>query len=557
MPIRINNPFDANSKLELQPGEFYVAHEPTLLTTVLGSCVALCIFDRRLGIGGMNHFLLPKPQTTSDSNDNPYKYANHCIPALLKEFKKAGSNPTDLDIKILGGANIFDSNAESFSSAVGRENIAAARTILQLFGMAISGENVGGDQGRRVELNTATGELRFQKLHSKQTGSQTGSQMGSQTGSQMGSHAASHKSPANSKELKNKGPIKVLIVDDAKPMRMILRKIIDATPGFKVIAEAESAAEAILARKKERPDVITLDINMPEMDGVTYLKQYMPVDPIPTVVVTSYSAADSPQVLDALAHGAFDHLGKPTMSDMDAYSELLIETLRAANANKGKSRLKTTSIKQLTINNPSPILDKTLIVIGASTGGTEALRVVLRSLPANTPPILIVQHIPPIFSRTFAESLNESCAMRSKEAAHGDLVERGNIYVAPGGLHIKLVGAGTTLRIETNDEPPVNRFRPSVDFMFHSVRDVMQKRKDLRVIGVLLTGMGADGAEGLLALRKGGAETIAQDEATSVVFGMPKEAINRGAAKYITGVTEVGPKVVEIVNRLGRSNDTV
>ncbi len=526
MPIKINNPFDPTTKLEIQPGEFYIAETPMLLTTILGSCVALCIFDRVKRIGGMNHFLLPTPQTEIDKNDNPNKYASHCIPALLKAFKAAGSHPRDLDIKILGGSNIFDGSATSFSSAVGRENIAAARHILQKYGLTISGENVGGERGRRIELNTHTGEIRFQKLNVVDTD-------------------------------KRKNIIKVLIVDDAKPMRMILKKIIDNTPGFKVIAEAESASAAILARKKEKPDVITLDINMPGMDGVTYLKQYMPVDPVPTVIVTSYSAADSPHILEALKHGAFDHLGKPAMNDLASYGETLVDTLRAAHSNKGKVKLKNIFTRTLVLSAPQKSLEKSLIVIGSSTGGTEALRVVLKSFPANTPPILIVQHIPPVFSRTFAESLNESCAMKAKEAESGDLVENGRIYVAPGGRHMKIIGTGNMMRIELTDDPEVNKFRPSVDYMFRSAHSLMAKRKDLHVIGVLLTGMGADGAEGLLELRKAGAETIAQDEETSVVFGMPKEAINRGAAKYISAITDVAGKVVEILNRVGKSHSNV
>jgi two-component system chemotaxis response regulator CheB len=525
MPIKINNPFDPTTKLEIQPGEFYISESPMLLTTILGSCVAVCIFDREKRIGGMNHFLLPTPQTSSDKNENLNKYASYCIPALLKAFKKAGSNPSDLDVKILGGANIFDGASTSFSSAVGRDNITAAREILKQFGLTISGENVGGERGRRIELNTHTGEIRFQKLNAMETE-------------------------------KRKNVIKVLIVDDAKPMRMILRKIIDNTPGFKVIAEAESANEAILARKKEKPDVITLDINMPGMDGVTYLKQYMPIDPTPTVIVTSYSAADSPHVLEALKHGAFDHLGKPTMNNLESYEQNLIETLRAAYANKGKVKLKNIVSKGLHIFAPQDFLEKTLIVIGSSTGGTEALRVVLKSFPSNTPPILIVQHIPPVFSRTFAESLNESCSMKAKEAESGDMIENGKIYVAQGGRHMKIIGTGSTMRIELTDDPEVNKFRPSVDYMFRSVRSIMGKRKDLHVIGVLLTGMGADGAEGLLELRRAGAETIAQDEETSVVFGMPKEAINRGAAKHVAAITDVAGKVVEIINRAGKTRTT-
>jgi two-component system chemotaxis response regulator CheB len=338
---------------------------------------------------------------------------------------------------------------------------------------------------------------------------------------------------------------------------MILKKIIDNTPGFKVIAEAESASAAILARKKEKPDVITLDINMPGMDGVTYLKQYMPVDPVPTVIVTSYSAADSPHILEALKHGAFDHLGKPAMNDLASYGETLVDTLRAAHSNKGKVKLKNIFTRTLVLSAPQKSLEKSLIVIGSSTGGTEALRVVLKSFPANTPPILIVQHIPPVFSRTFAESLNESCAMKAKEAESGDLVENGRIYVAPGGRHMKIIGTGNMMRIELTDDPEVNKFRPSVDYMFRSAHSLMAKRKDLHVIGVLLTGMGADGAEGLLELRKAGAETIAQDEETSVVFGMPKEAINRGAAKYVSAITDVAGKVVEILNRVGKSHSNV
>jgi two-component system chemotaxis response regulator CheB len=515
-PIEFNIPFVTEKRIELQPGEVVVTSEPMRITTILGSCVAVCIFDRKLKISGMNHFLLAQPPSKEDEQNFPHKYAKTAILELLRRFKKAGSHPRDLDVKIAGGANIGGGPDSSIPAAVGKDNIETTRRILAGFNLNITAEDVGGFRGRRIELNTTTGELRLQRFK-------------------------------ESEAEKNKKKIRVLIIDDSKTMRMILKKVIESSPDCEVCGEAEDVSQAILIRKKIKPDVITLDLNLPGLDGASYLKQYMPTDPVPTLIVTSYSSTDSPQVLEALAAGAFDHVGKQNC-ESQAYAENLLSLVRAANESRGKSKLNANTSKLLTVMLPNEKLSKNLVVMGASTGGTEALRVVLQSFPANMPPILIVQHIPPIFSKSFAESLNQTCKMRVKEAESGDLVEPGRIYIAQGGRHMKLVSTGMTMRLELTDEPEVNRFRPSVDYLFHSVRSVLDKRKDLKTTAVLLTGMGCDGADGLLKLRQAGVETIAQNEATSVVFGMPREAIERGAAKHILGITEVAERVVTIIN---------
>lgn len=521
-PIEFHIPFVTDKRVELQPGEVLVTCDPMRITTILGSCVAVCIYDKQLKIGGMNHFLLATAPSKQDEISSPNKYAKNSILSLLKEFKKSGSNPKDLVVKIIGGANIGASETSSISASVGRDNIAAAKSILSSFGVAITSEEVGGYRGRRVELDTATGAIRFQRFR-------------------------------ESESEKSKKRIRVLIIDDSKTMRMILRKLIESSVNCEVCGEAEDAAQAILIRKKTKPDVITLDLNLPGMDGVSYLKQYMPVDPVPTIIVTSYASAESPQVLEALAAGAFEHVGKQNC-DSASYGERLLSLITSAANSTVKTSTNKSPSRLLHVAVPIEKLNKQLVVMGASTGGTEALRVVLQSFPSNMPPILIVQHIPPVFSKAFADSLNSTCKMRVKEAEAGDLVEPGKIFIAPGGKHMKLTSAGSTMRIEITEDPEVNRFRPSVDYLFNSVRSVLDKRKDLSTTAVLLTGMGCDGAEGLLKLRQAGVETIAQDEATSVVFGMPREAIERGAAKQISPITEVAPKVVDIVNRQAKKH---
>lgn len=338
---------------------------------------------------------------------------------------------------------------------------------------------------------------------------------------------------------------KVLVVDDSKTIRTILSKIFSSDPMFEVCAMAEKPSDVEGLIQKFKPDVITLDIHMPEMDGVTLLKTIIaPKYHIPTVMISSISMAEGPLVLDALENGAVDYIQKPEMSEIEKVTPFILEKVRtAAMANVSKklhTRERRVSVKTTEVCNQD-----SLIVLGSSTGGTEAIRDILTALPNNIPPMLIVQHIPAVFSLAFAKRMNELCPFDVKEAENGDEVRPNRVLIAPGGTQMKMIHKAGKTYVEINDDEPVNRFKPSVDYMFFSVA----KSLYTHTVAVILTGMGKDGAKGMLELRNMGVRTIAQDEETSVVFGMPKEAIHIGAAEFVEPLGNIAEKITVLTNQ--------
>lgn len=337
---------------------------------------------------------------------------------------------------------------------------------------------------------------------------------------------------------------KVLIVDDSKTIRTILSKIFLSDPMFEVCAMAEKPSDVEALILKFKPDVITLDIHMPEMDGVTLLKTIIaPKYHIPTIMISSISMAEGPMVLDALENGAVDYIQKPEMSEIASVTPFILEKVRTAamaNVNKSHNKEKTPVVQTREMCN----LDS-LVVLGSSTGGTEAIREILTALPNKIPPILIVQHIPAVFSLAFAKRMNELCPFEVKEAENGDEVRQNRVLIAPGGFQMKMVQKNGKVLVEINDDAPVNRFKPSVDYMFMTVA----KNIYTHTLAVILTGMGKDGAQGMLALRKLGVRTIAQNEETSVVFGMPKEAINVGGAEFIEPLGNIAERITLLTNQ--------
>lgn len=335
---------------------------------------------------------------------------------------------------------------------------------------------------------------------------------------------------------------KILIVDDSKTIRNILHKIFSSDEMFDVCAMAEKPSEVDALIQKHRPDLITLDIHMPEMDGVTLLKTIAPKYKIPTIMISSISMAEGPMVLEALEHGAIDYIQKPEVSELEKVTPLILEKARTAamaNNRKGYSRNRTV-VKTREICNMD-----SLIVLGSSTGGTEAIRDILTALPDQIPPMLIVQHIPAVFSAAFAKRMNDLCRFEVKEAVNGDEVKKNRVLIAPGGKQMKMLHKNGKTTVEINDDDPVNRFKPSVDYLFFSV----SKSLYTNTVAVILTGMGKDGAKGMLELKKQGVQTIAQDEATSVVFGMPKEAINIGAADFVEALPDIAERITILTNR--------
>jgi two-component system chemotaxis response regulator CheB len=333
--------------------------------------------------------------------------------------------------------------------------------------------------------------------------------------------------------------IRVLIVDDSAIVRKILSEALSAEPDLEVVGTAPDpyvARDKILALN---PDVLTLDIEMPRMDGLTFLKKLMHFRPMPVIVISSLGQASCQAAMDALRSGAVEVLAKP--GGPYSVGELRIDLpnrIRAAAVARVRSAQRAqpdpVAVTPALIP-PCRFSPQTVLAIGASTGGTEAIENVLTRLPQGIPGTVITQHIPAGFSRAFADRLHQICAMEVKEAADGDEVAPGRALVAPGDFHMRLVRSGGVYRVRVETGPRVCYQRPSVDVLFESVAESAGKR----AVAVLLTGMGSDGAQGMLAMRKRGARTIAQDESTCVVFGMPKEAIKLGAAEQVVPLPRI------------------
>jgi two-component system chemotaxis response regulator CheB len=344
--------------------------------------------------------------------------------------------------------------------------------------------------------------------------------------------------------------IRVLIVDDSAIVRKMLTEALASEPDLEVVGTAPDPYVARDKIVKLRPDVLTLDIEMPRMDGLTFLRKLMEFRPMPVIVISSLAQASSQIALEALQCGAVEVLAKPS----NAYSvrELgqdLADKVRAA-ANARVSAVQPKSSVQPPI---APLAlagasRSSVIAIGASTGGTEALREVLEALPANMPGILVVQHIPAVFSTAFANRLDALCRLRVKEAADGDRLEPGLALIAPGNFHMTLCKAGGEYRVSVQDGPRVCYQRPSVDVLFESVAQTAKSD----AIGAILTGMGSDGAQGMLKMKRAGARTVAQDEASCVVFGMPREAILAGAVDRVLPLHRVAAELTALSAATGR-----
>lgn len=341
--------------------------------------------------------------------------------------------------------------------------------------------------------------------------------------------------------------IKVLIVDDSAVVRKILSSQLSGDEEIRVVGTAPDpyiARDKILALE---PDVITLDVEMPRMDGVTFLRKLMAHHPLPVIVVSSLTPQGGQMAMEAIDAGAVEVMCKPgaayTVGDM---GEDLIAKIKAVAGVRIKRREARAAARgeQITRLSMTKTSDK-VFAIGASTGGVEALTEVLTRLPANAPGTLVVQHMPPQFTMSFAERLDGLCAMKVKEAQDGDHVINGRVLIAPGGMHMLVQRSGAKYYVVVKDGPKVCHQKPSVEVMMQSVARYVGSN----AVGAILTGMGSDGAQALLAMRQMGAHTVAQDEATSVVFGMPKEAIDVGAAEVVRPLSDIAATLISFAQR--------
>jgi two-component system, chemotaxis family, protein-glutamate methylesterase/glutaminase len=352
-------------------------------------------------------------------------------------------------------------------------------------------------------------------------------------------------------------PIEVLVVDDSAVTRQLMTAILSKEADLRVTTASDPLV-AMSRMRRTRPDVILLDLEMPRMDGLTFLKRLMASDPVPVVVCSGFAEPGTRRAMRALEAGAVDVALKPRVRADGTVEEgavALLESIRAAAQAKVRITVSRTTLTAIPIQPapehprrppPPPVegagraADDWIVAMGASTGGTEALRDILRALPATAPGIVVVQHMPEGFTAAFAQRLDEMCAIEVREARHEDRVTPGLALIAPGNRHLRIARRGASYLVELDDGPPVCRHRPSVDVLFFSVAKAARER----AAGIILTGMGSDGAEGLRAMRHAGAATFAQDEASCVVFGMPREAIVLGAARTVLPLSAMASAIV-------------
>lgn len=335
-------------------------------------------------------------------------------------------------------------------------------------------------------------------------------------------------------------PIGVFIVDDSAVVRQILSALFSGDPSVRLIGTAPDPLFALQKMERDWPDVIVLDIEMPRMDGITFLKKLMQERPTPVVICSTLTERGAAATVQALAAGAVDIVAKPKIGLKDfleSSSQTMLRIVKAAaNAHVPRSAAPAVSRSRRAV--PSPVRGDAgqIVALGTSTGGTQALEFVLTQLPGDCPAVLVVQHMPEKFTAAFAHRLNNLCQCEVREACDGDRLRAGSVLIAPGGRHMQVRKQGTSYVVSVADGPPVNRHKPSVDVLFMSVA----RAAGASATGIIMTGMGDDGARGLLAMKQAGANTIAQDEQSCVVFGMPREAIELGAARQVLSLTEIG-----------------
>ncbi|HLW56388.1 MAG TPA: chemotaxis-specific protein-glutamate methyltransferase CheB [Bacteriovoracaceae bacterium] len=503
-------------------GECFVSDEPIVLSTILGSCISVCLYSKTNKIGGMIHYALPDRGHAKNSLRNDLNFGDSAIQILVDKLNSLhGSAIKDFEAKIVGGGKVIHEFGQT--PDIGTLNIMTARKVLKDLRIPVVGEHVGGSSGRLIYFYPHEGRLRVSLLESE----------------------SSRAAKQEVKEAKKR----VLIVDDSKTMREILKNIFQSDE-LEVVGMAASAEEAFPLIKSLRPDVITLDIHMPEMDGVTFLEKYLPLYPIPTVMISSINIQESNLVMKALELGAVDYLQKPTLEEIKAHGDFMREKVLMASSVRVR-RDHHLQKSHIPLFSEEDIKDR-FLAIGASTGGTEAIKEVLLKLPANIPPTLIVQHIPAVFSTAFAKRLDELCPFEVIEGKDGDEVKPGRVIVAPGGLQMELVKRNSKYYVRVYDGERVNRHKPSVDVLFNSVA----RHLGAKAIGVILTGMGNDGAQGLLKMKKAGSPTIAQDEESSVVYGMPRIAVEIGAADIIAPLQKIHLEITKALKKTETKNSS-
>ncbi len=344
-------------------------------------------------------------------------------------------------------------------------------------------------------------------------------------------------------------PIKVLVVDDSALIRSLLSAVIDQAPDLILVGSASNAYIAKEMVIRYSPDVITLDIEMPEVNGLTFLDRLMKARPTPVIMISTLTEQGADATLRSLELGAIDFIAKSKLNIVNGkieYQQEIVDKIRAAAHVSLKKPIKRVS--ELKILPLQYVDSKTVVGIGASTGGTEAIRLILQQLPSNFPAIIITQHMPPNFTHSFAQRLNATCKINVHEACDGERILPGTAYIAPGDKHLEIVKKGVIYLVQLNDGPIVSGHKPAVDVMFES----LAKAVGINAVAAVLTGMGKDGANGLLSLFQLGAITIAQDEESSIVYGMPRAAVEIGATKQIIPLEKMSQALIDAAEQKNR-----
>jgi len=343
--------------------------------------------------------------------------------------------------------------------------------------------------------------------------------------------------------IKMGAPVRVLVVDDSAVMRQLLVNLLSADPDIAVVGTAPDPHVARERIKALNPDVVTLDVEMPRMDGLTFLRKIMTLRPTPVVMVSTLTQAGAEVTLEALEIGAVDFVAKPATDLGNARAGFAAELQgKVKAAARSRVGMRHRGLAQRAPRAPKMRVGSgKVVMIGASTGGVEALKTVLMGLPSDCPPVLVTQHMPPRFTAAFAERLNRECPMAVSEAKADEPIEAGHVYIAPGAYHLQLGRRGGRDICALSETPPVSGHRPSVDVLFHSGAQAA----GTKAVGVILTGMGRDGADGLLAMRNAGAVTLGQDEDTSLIYGMPRAAFERGAVMRQCPLTQMADAILD------------
>lgn len=523
--------------VKISAGEVVFSDAPADIRSVAGSCIVVCVYDTRHKVGGACHYALEHDKPEGSERPDEY-FAPGAFKRLLKYFKSYGSQPRDLMVKVVGGAKLTGQEKEN----IGKLNAIAAKRICEKFGLKVAATSVGGTVGKKVRFLTDTGELFVMANAVNEVADSVAQKVSPKVDPAPLNRAAKIK---EKKQLKL--PIRVMIVDDSIVIQKIFEKVFGGDERFEVVGVAPDpyAAEDLL--KTRKIDLMTLDLHMPKMDGLTYLGNLMKSPKFPVIVVSGIGNENGEAALKATELGAVDFVAKPSGSQMAGFSEVLLEkSIAAAHVNLKKVGIHAPSAGHSgRSGNIVTGMDQNLpILIGSSTGGTVALTELLTQLPANIPPIAIVQHIPPHFSSLFAKRLNQLCAFEVKEAENGDVLKPGLCLIAPGDTQMAIK---KDFKVDINDDEPVNRHKPSVDYMFNTAAPLVKDN----AIGIILTGMGKDGAKGLLKLREQGCHTIGQSQESCVVYGMPKEAFEIGACDDVLDLDKIPAELVNLLQGKG------